>query len=177
MSAERALPAAVQEFLDNDQRAQRCPPDPRYALAVLESVIENECEDALHAAAQGRWQKANTYAYDAGRKAVEAWLLANGWRIRSVAGAHAAVGEIVGRWLEPTDDPGPRMARSFGAARKARHDDEYPAPNAPERTAQELRALTLDSTRLVNRVREELGLKPTDDIIPTEAVLEERPER
>ena len=177
MTTEHMLPPQVQAFLATDERAQRCPPDSGYASTVLENIIDNECEDALHAAAQDRWQKANTYAYDAARKAVEAWLLATGWRIRPVAGAHAAVVDVVDRWLEPAEDPGPRIARSFGAARKARHDDEYPSPNSRERTPAEYRALALDSMRLVNRVREELGMETATGITPTDAVLAERPER
>lgn len=54
MTPERTLPRQVQAFLAADERAQRCPPDPGYASNVLESIIDNECEDALHAAAQDR---------------------------------------------------------------------------------------------------------------------------
>jgi hypothetical protein len=65
--------------------------------------------------------KANTYSYDGARKSVEAWLLSAGWRVRAAPGAHAAVVEIVSRWLGETDNPVPRIARTFAAARRARH--------------------------------------------------------
>ena len=151
--------------------------DRDYAVVILEDVLAEECEDLMHAAAQGRWRKANTYSYDAAHKCVEAWLLASGWRVRAVAGAHAAVGELVQAWLGAADDPGPRIARSFGASRKARHDDEYPSPRAATRSARELRALVLDNTRLVNRVREALGLSGEASIVPTDKQLAARPER
>jgi hypothetical protein len=172
-----ALPTAVLGFLERDHRAERCPPDRAYATAVLDRIISNECEDVLHAAAQERWVKANTYGYDGARKAIEAWLLATGWRIRPVAGSHAAIVDVVHHWLGASDEPGPRISRSLGAARKARHDDEYPSPAAPERTDRELRALVMDSARLINLVRQELGLVPRVSIVPTETTLEARPER
>jgi hypothetical protein len=121
--------------------------------------------------------EANTYSYDGARKSVEAWLLSAGWRVRATAGSHAAVVEIVARWLGEAPDPGPRIARTFAAARKARHDDEYPSPAAPERTARELRALALDNARLINEVRRQFGLEPVAGIVPSDDVLAERPER
>lgn len=170
------LPDEVATFIAADDRIERCPPDPTYARLVVEGVLSNECEDALHAAAQGRWRKANTYSYDGVRKSVEAWLLANGWRIRAVAGAHAAVVTVVERWLANTEDPGPRMARSYGASRKARHDDEYPTPTVHPRTNRELRALVLDNARLIQRLRAVLGLPEAPEIVPTEEILSSRPE-
>jgi hypothetical protein len=171
------LPATVVTFLTSDPRIERCPLDTEYARITVERVITEECEDCLHAAAQGRWRKANTYSYDGARKCVEAWLLACGWRVRAAPGAHAAVGEIVRRWLEGEPSPGPRLASSFSASRKARHDDEYPSPRAFERTDRELRALVLDNGRLINRLREAFHAAVIPGIVPTEAVLEQRPER
>lgn len=171
------LPEPVVEFLTTDPRIERCPDDVSYASMVLQRIVDEECEDALHAAAQGRWRKANTYSYDAARKSLEAWLLANGWRVRATAGAHAAVGEIVARWLGSSPAPGPRIARTFAAARKARHDDEYPSPTAPQRTDREMRALALDNARLVNQVRRQFHLEALSTIVATEDILEARPER
>jgi hypothetical protein len=171
------LPADVVEFLVTDERIERCPPDVGYATTIVERVVVEEAEDALHAAAQARWAKANTYSYDGARKSVEAWLLSAGWRVRATAGSHAAVVEIVARWLGEAPDPGPRIARTFAAARKARHDDEYPSPTAPERTTRELRALALDNARLINEVRRRFGLEPIAGIVPSDDVLAERPER
>lgn len=168
------LPAAVASFLEADERVERCPADATYAEKILQRVLIDEVEDVLHAATQGRWRKANTYAYDGARKTVEAWLLMSGWRIRATFGAHAAVVEIVDRWLSREADPGPRIARSFSAARKARHEDEYPSPMSPERTDRELRALTLDSVRLINEVRDATGQAAVADLVPTDAVLEQR---
>lgn len=168
---------AVIDFLGRDPRAERCPSDPAYARRQLERIAANECEDALHAAAQGRWAKANTYSYDGARKAVEQLLVAHGWRIRNIAGAHLAVVEVVSEWLGEAPPPGPRMAKQFGASRKARHDDEYPSPDARTRTDRELRALAEDNARLVNAVREQLGLDVLKAIVPIEANLTRRPER
>jgi hypothetical protein len=177
MNPAERLPSAVVEFLRADERIERCPPDIDYAVSVMDRVLAEEAEDALHAAAQGRWVKANTYSYDGARKSVEAWLLSAGWRVRAAPGAHAAVVEIVARWLGEADNPGPRIARTFAAARKARHDDEYPSPMAPERTLRELRALALDNARLINEVRRQFRLEVVDDIVPTDEVLAARPER
>jgi hypothetical protein len=171
------LPTVIVEFLEADERIEKCPPDIDYAVAVIGRVIAEEAEDALHAAAQDRWVKANTYSYDGARKSVEAWLLSAGWRVRAAPGAHAAVVEIVSRWLGETDNPGPRIARTFAAARRARHDDEYPSPTAPQRTARELRALALDNARLINEVRRQFGLEVVGGIVPTDEVLAARPER
>lgn len=170
------IPGVVAEFLGRDDRVERCPPNADYARLVVEEVLREECEDMLHAAAQGRWRKANTYSYDAARKSVEAWLLAGGWRIRAATGAHLAVTRVVDAWLGTSGDPGPRVARAFGASRKARHDDEYPSPQAATRTPDELRALVLDNARLVNLVRVALGLATEPNIVPTEANLAGRPE-
>jgi hypothetical protein len=172
-----SLPVTVATFLEGDERAERCPADPDYAAVVLDDVVAEECEDMLHAAAQGRWRKANTYSYDAARKSIEAWLLANGWRIRSTAGAHAAVVSVADVWLGRGEAPGPRIARSYGASRKARHDDECPSPNAMTRSDRELRALVLDNARLINLVREQMGKQGDPAILPTEERLEQRPER
>lgn len=176
-AAPRGLPDRIDELCARDNRAERCPPDRDYAVVVLEDVVAQEGEDLMHAAAQGRWRKANTYSYDAARKSVEAWLLVGGWRVRAAAGAHAFVGEVVQAWLGDGPDPGPRIARSFGASRKARHDDEYPSPRSVTRTARELRALVLDNGRLVNVVRDAVGLQPQPAILATEEQLSLRPER
>lgn len=172
-----ALPTPILTFLTSDQRIERCPPDPRYAMTILERTLSEEAEDALHAAAQGRWARANTHSYDGARKCVEAWLLAAGWRVRATAGAHAAVVEVVRLWLRSEPAPGPRIAQSYGAARKARHDDEYPSPMAHPRTDRELRALTLDNARLINLIRAEFGVEEAPGIVPSEDVLAARPEQ
>ena len=181
MTAQRSgpqpPPAAVVTFLTGDPRIEPCPIDQRYASTTIERVVAEECEDCLHAAAQGRWRKANTYSYDGARKCVEAWLLASGWRVRAAPGAHAAVVEIVKLWLETEPAPGPRLASSFSASRKARHDDEYPSPRALERTDRELRALVLDNARLINRLRQAFHAPAIPEIVPTEAILDQRPER
>jgi hypothetical protein len=175
--APAPLPSAVTTFLAADERVERCPADRAYATRVVEGVVQEECEDTLHAAAQGRWTKANTHSYDGARKSVEAWLLSQGWRVRGAAGAHAAVVEVVRLWLEDTENPGPRITRTFAASRKARHDDEYPSPSAPDRTSRELRALVLDNTRLINLVRAALDMEERPEIVPTEEHLATRPER
>jgi len=41
----------------------------------------------------------------------------------------------------------------------------------------ELRALALDNARLINEVRRRFGLEAFDDIVPTDDVLDARPER
>lgn len=171
------LPSDVKVFLTGDPRLERCPPDVSYAHLTVDRILTEECEDAMHAAAQGRWRKANTYSYDGSRKALEAWLLAWGWRIRAAPGAHAAAVEVARIWLTAEAPPGPRIASSFSASRKARHDDEYPSPRAMERTDRELRALVLDNARLINRLRQVFRLEPAENIVPTEEVLAGRPER
>lgn len=176
MTGSGRLPASVLAWLAEDHRTESCPADVTYAASVLESLLMQECEDVLHAASQGRWTKANTYSYDAARKSVEALLLAEGWRIRAVAGAHAAAVDLVARWLATAADPGPRIARSFSASRKARHDDEYPSPNAMTRTDRELRALVLDNVRLVNLIREAMDRDPVESVLPTETTLAARRE-
>lgn len=168
------LPPAVRVLLASDERFERCPADASYARVVVEDVVAQECEDALHAAAQERWRKANTYSYDGARKSVEAYLLAHGFRVRNVPGAHLGVVEAVARWLGGMPDPGPRIARTFAIARKARNEDEYPSPDQAERTAGELRALALDNARLVNTVRGALGLPEVPAIVPTPQNLTRR---
>jgi hypothetical protein len=171
------LPTPVVAYLQRDDRVERCPTDLLYARRQLVRIAANECEDALHAAAQGRWPKANTYSYDGARKAVEAMLLSHGWRVRNMPGAHLAVVEVVMNWLGDTPPPGPRIARQFAAARTARHDDEYPAPTARPRTDRELRALAQDNVRLVNAVREQLDLSVLKTLVPTDANLAQRAEQ
>jgi hypothetical protein len=161
------LPAPVRELVTADERFEPCSADRVYAQRIADDVIGQECEDASHAAAQDRWRKANTYSYDGARKVVEAFLLAHGYRVRNVPGAHLAVVEVVDRWLRGSDDPRPRIARSFAIARKARNEDEYPSPRQAERTTRELRALALDNARLVNVVRDALGLPEEPTIVPT----------
>jgi hypothetical protein len=145
-------------------------PDPDYAALIIERVCEEECDLALVAAVRNTWTKVNTLTYEA-RKAVEALLLATGWRVRSAPGAHAAVSDVVTHWLHDRPDPAPRSAARFAASRKARHDDEYPHPNARLRSEPELRSFAQDNVRLLKLVRKELGLTERADLIPTEANL------
>lgn len=105
---------------------------------------------ALFAAARGQCAKANTLTYDAARKSLEALLIAHAWRIRAVAGAHAAAADVARAWLYERPAPGPRIAAKFSTARKARHEDEYPDPRSRRRTENELRALPQDNVRLTN---------------------------
>lgn len=160
-------PDQVTQLLSSDDRFEQVTADGAYARRILDAIIEAECELALYAAFRGRWAKANTLTYDAARKSVEALLLAVGWRIRPVVGAHAAATEVVHRWLGDQPVPGPRMAEKFAASRKARHDDEYPHPAARPRTKTELLALAQDNVRIVNRAREILELPPRPDLVPT----------
>lgn len=167
-----AWPAPVEELLAADQRIGSVPADKEFATQILDDVCEQECTLAMFAATREQWSKVNTLTYDAARKAVEALLLSHGWRVLAVPGAHAVVGDIVERWLGADPDPGPRIAAKFAASRKARHDDEYPHPAARQRTTRELRAYAQDNVRLVNVVREQLGLPPRPDLIASAENLE-----
>jgi hypothetical protein len=172
------LPPSLLDFLSTNDLVERVVADESFARRVLQDVVVEECEDVLHTAAQGRWRKANTYSYDAARKAVEALLQAHGWRVRNARGAHVAVVEAAGLWLESTNEQaGPRIAESFATSRKARGDDEYPSVRAPQRSDKELRPLALDNVRLVNAVREHLGLDIRPEVVPTDENLSRRPER
>ena len=172
MSRAAWPPASVRDLLSSDGRVQRVAADGDYARRIVETVCEEELVLALFAAAREQWSKANTLTYDAARKAVEAALLAAGWRIRAVAGAHAFVGDVVDRWLGPGADPGPRIAARFSASRKARHDDEYPHPEGRRRSTAELRALAQDNVRLVNFALEKLEVDPRPDLVPTDANID-----
>jgi hypothetical protein len=163
---------AALEDLAGAGRVGRVPTDRDYAVAMLERVTESDLRLALLAARLGDWTKANTLTYDAARKSVEALLLAAGWRVRSVHGGHAAVGEVVDGWLREAPGDGPRIAARFAGSRKARHADEYPHPQAPARTDEELRDFALDNVRLVNLCRLELGLPERAEMLPTDANLE-----
>ena len=172
MDREDWPPATVIEFVASDARFERVPADPDYAERVVEDLADGECDLALYAATRQRWSKVNTLTYDAARKAVEALLLAAGWRVRPVAGAHAGVGEVVHLWLGTQPPPGPRIADKFAASRKARHDDEYPNPSAIHRTDSELRALAQDNVRIVGYVRALFALPARPDLVPTEENLD-----
>lgn len=165
------LPQSLRAFLARDDRFERIAADPSYAVQMLDDILQEEGEDVLHAASQGRWRKANTYSYDAARKSAEVLLTAHGWRVRNAKGAHLAVVELVQEWLDTLPDPAARIARSFGASRKARHDDEYPSPTAPRRRDRDLKPLAQDNIRLVNVVREQLGLTVRADAVPNEENL------
>ena len=163
------LSRSTQAFLASDSRFERCPADVLTAVSQVELLLANECEDAMFAASQERWLKANTYSYDAARKAASALLLAHGWRVRNGPGAHQAVVAFVEGWIGTMPAPGPRIAKTFAASRKARHDDEYPYREASARSADELRTLAEDDIRLMNAVREALGLAIVADAVPTKA--------
>jgi hypothetical protein len=173
-----AMPQSLIDFLEGHELLERVPPDEEFARRVLDDVVTEECEDVLHAAAQSRWRKANTYSYNGARKSVEAFLQAHGWRVRNARGAHMAVVDAAQHWLAAIDDrAGPRIGDSFATSRKARGDDEYPSSRAPVRTDKELRPLVLDNVRLINAVREHLSLDVRRDLVPTEENLSRRPER
>ena len=95
MNEQAWPPASLVEFLTSDPRFERVPADRDYAERVVEDLADEECDLALYAAVRQRWSKVNTLTYDAARKAVEALLLAAGWRVKPVAGAHVGVGEVV----------------------------------------------------------------------------------
>lgn len=166
MSRDFPTPAVV-ELLRSDDRFETVPRDPAYAQGVMDELLAAECELALFAAARGQWAKTNTLTYDAARKSLEALLIAHGWRIRAVAGAHAAAVELAAAWLSRRTAPAPRIAAKFSAARKARHEDEYPDPRSRRRADDELRALAQDNVRLMNLIRVELGSEPAPHLVPT----------
>lgn len=172
MSGSAWPPDPVRDLLRDEERAQRVPADLDYARQIVARVRDEELELALFAASRGHEAKVNTLTYDAARKAVEALLLAAGWRVRAAPGAHSLVGEVVDAWLGSADDPGPRIAARFSAARKARHDDEYPHPMVQARSAKELRAFAQDNVRLVNLCAAELELEERPELVPTDANLE-----
>jgi hypothetical protein len=143
------LPTVVVEFLEADERIERCPPDIDYAAAVIDRVLAEEAEDALHAAVQDRWVKANTYGYDGARKSVEARLLAAGWRVRAAPGAHAAVVEIVSRWLGETDNPDPasrERSRRLGGRDTTSSTRPRPCRNGRPASCAPSRSTTLNSS-------------------------------
>jgi hypothetical protein len=116
------LPPAVLEFLTADERIERCPPDVDYAVSVIDRVLVEEAEDALHAAAQGRWVKANTYSYDGARKSVDVAALR---RLARQGGAGCSRGSRGDRRPLARGGRPPRTAsredvrcRSEGAARR-----------------------------------------------------------
>lgn len=88
-----------------------------------------------------------------------------------------AVVEIVHLRLDRQDPTGPRLAVAFAASRKARNADEYPSPLDAQRTERELRALVLDNVRVANRVRTMMGFQELSAVLPTDEVLQRRPER
>lgn len=51
------LPDAVRAFLAIDDRFERITADPSYAVQMMDDILEEEGEDVLHAASQGRWRK------------------------------------------------------------------------------------------------------------------------
>ena len=173
--ALQPLPQQLVDFLSDDERVERVPADAAFATSVAEDIAEEECEDVLHAASQERWRKANTYSYDGARKAMEALLLAHGWRVRNVPGSHAAVVEVVALWMVDEDDrAGERIAKSFETSKTARHDDEYPSKHARDRHAKELKPIAQDNVRLINAVRERLGLPIRKELVPTDENLKSR---
>lgn len=133
--------------------------------------LAGDGEVLLYAAAKGRWAKAHTLSYDAARKSIEALLLTRGWRVSSRGGGHQAIVAVVDAWLASAPPPGPRIARKYAAAVVARHAEEYPHPRDQARTDRELREFALDNVRLMNLVRQVLGLDPRDDLVPTEQRL------
>lgn len=161
------LPTAVVDVLADDIRFERIPADSDFAGTMLGSVVSEERVLVGLAIEANLWSKAQTLSYDAARKSIEALLLGRGWRIGNRAGAHVAAVVAAEWWLlsRPDDPAASRIARSFAASRKARNDDEYPNVNAVLRTERELRALVLDSWRLVERVRGDMGLDD-NDLVP-----------
>lgn len=167
---EVPLPSVVGNRLTADPgRYERCPADPDFARRLVDRIVDSECQQVMFAAMRDDWLRAATDAYDGARKAVEMLLLAAGWRVRNAPGAHIATGDVASAWLGDTEPPGPRIAKSFTSSRPARHANEYPDPRDPPLATTTLRGFTLDNIRLVNLVREHLGLDPRPDLVPTDA--------
>lgn len=163
-------PTRVAQLLEGaPSRYERCPADPAFAVDQIELLVDSECQHVLFAAMRQDWNRANVDAYDAARKSIEMLLLAHGWRVRNAPGAQAATGDVAAAWLGAEEPPGPRLAKSFAAARPARHAAEYPSPRDATVADRELRGYTLDTVRLVNRVRTELSLAGRDDLVPMDA--------
>lgn len=125
----------------------------------------------MYAASKGDWATAMTLSYSQARKAASMLLLAYGWRVPNQAGKHMRIAEAIDSWLGGEEGNGPRLADSFSRSRKARNNEEYPDSRAPLPDDGALRQLTLDNMRLVERVRAELDLPPTD-LVPTEEAVE-----
>lgn len=155
----------------NRHRFEDIPPDPSYAVQVLEDVVESELDLVMVGTDRGRHTKSLTLAYDAARKSVGAVMLAAGLRVGRGEGSHRAVTDFAEH--EFIDSPAEeRDARAFATARIVRHADEYPRPGDVERSETELRALTQACVRLVGHCRRRLGLDPRSDLVPTDEKVE-----
>lgn len=164
-----SLPPTADDLLAaHPDRYVACPPDPDFARRLTDRIVDSECQQVMFAAFRGDWLRAATDAYDGARKAVEMLLLDAGWRVRNAPGAHIATGDLVTAWLAVAEPPGPRIAKSFTSSRPARHANEYPDPRDPPMPDATLRGYTFDNIRLVNLVREHLGLEPRPDLVPTD---------
>ena len=144
---------------------ERAATDPEFARIVVDGL---KADYVLHAADEGDWAVAMSLAYTNAQKAVTALLVAHGWRIPDQPGKHARFADAVEAWLGPEGGSGPRLARSYSNARKARNNEQYPDSRAPLPDDDALRQIALDSSRLVQRVRRELGLPHVDGSIPTD---------
>lgn len=162
----------VTKLIDGNRTIfQAVPPDPTYAIEVLDGVVESELDLVMVGTHRGRHTKSLTLAYDAARKTVEAVMLASGVRVGRGEGGHRAVTDFAeGEFIDSTAEQ--RDARAFATARIARHADEYPRPGDVERSTNELRMLTQACARMVGHCRVRLGLDPRADLVPTDAKVE-----
>jgi hypothetical protein len=175
MSAPDArIATALQAFAAASPDIERCPANPSFAKETLDGRIAQRHDYVLFAASRGDWAQAMDESYEAARQAMSMLLLHEGWRVPDVArGKHLVLAEAAAAWLESLDPPGPRVARSFASARKARNNWEYPDARAPVPDEQTLRGMTLDNVRLVNFVRRVLDLPGRDDWVPTPENVEQ----
>lgn len=158
---------AINDHARSAAQIERCPADPEYAISMLRERISDQNNYVMFAARRGDWAQAMTISYDAARQAVSMLLLHEGWRVPDgTRGKHMVIGEAAAAWLLATGPSGPRIAKSFQSARKARNNFEYPDSRAPLPDSNVLRGMTLDNVRLVDLARQELGLTPHPETVP-----------
>lgn len=152
-------------------RYQAAPPDPEYAVRVLDDVVDSELDLVMVGTDRRKFGRAMVLSYDAARKATEAVMLAMGLRSTKLGG-HAAVTDFAEE--EFIDSEAERRdGRLFATARIARNADEYPQPGDVRRSEEELRQLAQACVRLVGHCRSRMALDARADLVPTDAKVAE----
>ena len=137
--------APATSFLLDRGQIERVEPNPQHARRLLADARRHLASARLLGTTDDV-AAAFVTAYDSARKALAAMLAVQGLRARGGDGGHRVLGELMQAQLPRHK----RLLREFDWMRMTRNDTEYPDPERPTATTEDLNAGITAAERIVD---------------------------